>query len=192
VEKLDGGARCNLSVEAELLVAGCGTGREAAYYAMRFPEARVSAIDVSASSLAIAAERCAGLGIDFRLLDLNQVGSLGRKFDLIICSGVLHHLPDPEAGWAALTNILNPGGVMKLMLYSRVAWLRVEAAKARIADLREQPVDDDILRAARRRLIAEAPQLVQQFYDFYYLAGVHDLLFNCQVDCFDVPRIARA
>jgi SAM-dependent methyltransferase len=192
VERLDGGAPCDLAVKAELLVAGCGTGWEAAYYARRFPDARITAIDVSASSLAIAAERCAGLGIEFRLLDLNQVSSLGRKFDLVICSGVLHHLPDPEAGWAELAKIVKPGGVMKVMLYSRVAWLRVEAAKARIADLRKQQVDDDVLRAARRRLIDEAPQLVQGFYDFFYLAGVHDFLFNYQVDCFDVPRIARA
>lgn len=192
VEKLDSGIPSNLPVQAEVLVAGCGTGYEAAYYAKRFPDARVTAIDVSASSLAFAAQRCSGVEIDFQLLDLHQAASLGREFDLIVCSGVLHHLPDPEAAWAKLTEVLKPGGAMKVMLYSRVGWLRMNAAKARIADLRQQPVDDDVLRAARRRLLDEVPQLVKSFYDFYYLAGVHDFLFNCHVDCFDVPRIARA
>jgi SAM-dependent methyltransferase len=192
VEKLDGGIACKLPAEAEVLVAGCGTGREAASFAKRFPDARVTAIDVSASSMAFAAERCQGMEIDFRLLDLHQAGSLGRQFDLIVCSGVLHHVPDPEAAWAKLVEVLKPGGAMKVMVYSRLGRLRIEGAKARIADLRQQPVDDDLLRAARRRLLDEMPQLVQGLYDFYYLAGVHDLLFNCHEDCFDVPRIVRA
>jgi SAM-dependent methyltransferase len=192
VEKLDGGRPSGLPVQAQVLIAGCGTGHEAALVARRFPDARITAIDISAGALAYAERRCAGLGIDFRLLDLHEVGRLGCRFDLITCSGVLHHLPDPEAGWAKLAQVLNPGGVMKVMLYSRVARLRVEAAKAVIADLRDQPVDDDLLRAARRRLIDEAPGFVAGSADFYSLGGVHDLLFNRREDTFDIPRIARA
>ena len=192
IEKLDGGQECGLPVAAEVLVAGCGTGREAAQLARRFPDAHVTAIDISAASLDYAAERCAGLGIDFRLLDLHDARQLGREFDLVACSGVLHHLSDPEAGWARLADVLAPGGVMKIMLYSRVGRLGIEAAKRRIADLRELPVDDDLLRAVRRRLIAEAPDFVAGFYDFYSLAGVHDLLLNRHEDPFDVPRIGRA
>jgi 2-polyprenyl-3-methyl-5-hydroxy-6-metoxy-1,4-benzoquinol methylase len=30
-------------------------------------------------------------------MTLGDVGSLGRTFDLIVCTGVLHHLPDPGA-----------------------------------------------------------------------------------------------
>jgi SAM-dependent methyltransferase len=191
VEKLDGRG-CELPIEAEVLVAGCGTGREAASVAKRFPDARVTAIDVSSRSLAYAEARCAGLGIDFRLLDLHEISLLGRRYDLIVCSGVLHHLPGPEAGWAKLVEALNPGGVMKVMLYSRVGRLCIQGAKTFIADLRSQPVDDDLLREARHRLIVRAPHLVESFYDFYNLAEVHDLLFNRHEDAFDVPRIARA
>jgi len=192
VEKLDGGRPCGLPTQAEVLVAGCGTGREAALLAKRFPDARITAIDISEGSLDYAKERCAGLGIDFRLLDLHEVARLGRSFDFIACSGVLHHLRDPEAGWAKLVETLNPGGVMKVAVYSRVARLRVEAAKAHMTDLSDQPVDDDVLRAARRRLIDMAPALVGSSFDFYSLGGVHDLLFNAQEDPFDVPRIAHS
>jgi SAM-dependent methyltransferase len=192
VEKLDGGRESGLPVNAEVLIAGCGTGMEAAYFARRFPDARVTAIDISDASLAFASERCTGLDIDFRLLDLHEVPSLDRSFDLIVCSGVLHHLPDPEVGWARLVEVLNPAGVMKVMLYSRVGRLVVEAAKRHISDLREQPVDDELLRAARARLIENAPRLLASSTDFYTLTGVHDLLFNRHEDSFDVPRIAHA
>jgi SAM-dependent methyltransferase len=192
VEKLDRGRACELPVEAEVLVAGCGTGWEAAYLVRSFPDARVTAIDISAGSLAYAAGRCVGLDIDFQLLDLHDAASLDRRFDLIVCSGVLHHLPDPEAGWAKLGEVLKRGGVMKVMVYSRVGRLPFEGAKRHIIDLCDQSVDDDLLRAVRRRLIEKAPGLVAGSCDFYSLAGVHDLLLNCHEDPFDVPRIMRA
>jgi SAM-dependent methyltransferase len=192
VERMDGGRPSGLPVRSEILVAGCGTGREPALLARRFPDAHITAIDLSERSLAYAAHRCNGLDIDFQLLDLHDVGRLGRRFHFIACSGVLHHLPDPEAGWAKLVAALEPGGIMKVMVYSRVARLRVDAARARIADLRNRPVDDDLLREVRRRLIEASPPFVADFIDFYSLGGVHDLLLNRREDPFDVPRIARA
>ncbi|MEA3016183.1 MAG: hypothetical protein QOI38_905 [Sphingomonadales bacterium] len=185
-----GGAQ--VPAAADLLVAGCGTGLDAAMTACRFPDARIMAIDVSATSLAYAAGRCAGLGIEFRQLDLHRVAELGKRFDIVYSSGVLHHLPDPEAGLAALADALRPGGVMRILVYSRIARLRVRAAREEIADLLDRPVSDDLLREARRRLIETAPQLVAGTSDFYTLGGVHDLLLHRHEDPFDVPRIRRA
>lgn len=192
VEKLDGGRPSQLPVEAEVLVAGCGTGHEAALLAKRFPDARITAIDISATSLAYAAQHCRGLGIEFLLLDLHEAARLEHRFDLISCNGVLHHLADPEAGWAKLVEVLKPGGVMNVMLYSRLGRLPVQAAQFHIADLRNQPVSDELLRAVRQRLIEKAPRFVAGSPDFYSLGGVHDLLLNRHEDPFDVPRIARA
>ena len=45
--------------------------------------------------------------------------SLERQFDVILCTGVLHHLADPAAGLAALRGVLAPDGVMVLMLYGQ-------------------------------------------------------------------------
>lgn len=195
VEALDRGRPSGLPVAADLLVAGCGTGREAAFWALRFPDARITAIDLSQSSLAYARERCAALGlgrIDFRRLDLRAVADLGKTFDFIACSGVLHHMADPEGGWAALTGVLRPGGVMRIMLYSKLGRLKVRAAQHYLADLRDRSADPDLLREARRRVIERAPDLLASWPDFYTLAGVHDLLLNRHEDPFDVPRIARA
>ncbi|MEA3053204.1 MAG: hypothetical protein QOG72_2107 [Sphingomonadales bacterium] len=195
VSRVDLGRPSRLPVAADVLVAGCGTGREAALVAHRFPEARITAVDISEASIAYAAERCRDgppARIDFRALDLNRIGELGRSFHFIACSGVLHHLADPEAGWAALARVLEPGGVMRVMVYSKLARKRIGAARTGLADLRSRPVDDDLLREARRRLIAAPEAMVDGSLDFYTLAGVHDLLFHPQEDSFDVPRIARA
>jgi SAM-dependent methyltransferase len=195
VERLDQGQPSGLPVAANLLVAGCGTGREAALWALRLPDACITAIDLSAASLAYARERCRALGIDrihFRQLDLHKVGELGRTFDFISSSGVLHHLPDPEGGWEALTAVLKPGGAMRIMLYSKIARLKVRAAQRHLADLAGRPADADLLREARRRLIERAPDLLASWIDFYTLPGVHDLLLHRHEDSFDVPRIGRA
>lgn len=191
VDALDPGGPA-MPEATDLLIAGCGTGREPAIMARRYPDARVTAIDVSEASLAYARAQCAGLGIEFHRLDLREAGRLGRRFDAIFCSGVLHHLPDPQAGWRALVDLLRPGGVMRVLLYSKIGRLKVAAAKALIADLAGRPDNDDLLREVRRRLLERAPNLLADSFDFYTLAGVHDLLLNRHEDLFDIPRIGRA
>jgi SAM-dependent methyltransferase len=157
------------------------------------PEATVTAIELSETSLAVARTRCAGqANLRFLRHDLHAVAELGQRFDHIVCSGVLHHLPDPEAGWAALVDILAPGGTMQVALYSRIARLAVSAARLRLGALMREPVSDDLIREARRRLIADPVPGVTDARDFFSTAGVHDLLFHVHEDCFDVPRIARA
>src|SRR5262249_55742447 len=128
--------------------------------------------------------------IEFRQLDLHDAAKLERAFDIVVSSGVLHHLSDPEKGWAALAAVLRPGGLMKVMLYSSAARAGVRAARAAVADLAQAPVTDDLLRQVRRRLIETG--LFPRSRDFFTLPGVHDLLLHRHEDPFDVPRIARA
>jgi len=51
-------------------------------------------------------------------LALEQAGDLGRKFDQIICTGVLHHLAAPDTGLRALHSVLNPEGAIEFMVYA--------------------------------------------------------------------------
>ena len=104
----------------EILVAGCGTS-QAARYALREPKARVTGIDISEASLRHTGDL--KTKYDLKNLELHQlpverVGELGRTFDQIVCTGVLHHLPDPELGLRALRKALNLGGAMQLMVYA--------------------------------------------------------------------------
>src|SRR5215475_2505502 len=104
----------------EILVAGCGTSQAAAH-AMREPDAHVTGIDISETSLRHTRnlQRKYDLrNLDLHRLAIDQVGELGRTFDQIVCTGVLHHLPDPDAGLRSLRSVLTPNGAMHLMVYA--------------------------------------------------------------------------
>jgi SAM-dependent methyltransferase len=104
----------------EILVAGCGTSQAAAH-AMREPDAQVTGIDISETSLRHTRElqRKYGLrNLDLHRLAIEEVGELGQEFDEVVCTGVLHHLPDPDAGLRALRGVLKPDGAMHVMVYA--------------------------------------------------------------------------
>ena len=111
----------------KILAAGCGT-IQAAYTAYMNPEDEVVGIDLSEASL--AHERFLQQHHNLQNLklfkgDLLEVGSLGERFDVILCTGVLHHMADPAAGLAALRDALAPDGVMMLMLYGQTVRIGV-------------------------------------------------------------------
>src|SRR6478609_2291957 len=107
----------------EILIAGCGTS-QAARYALREPDARVTAIDVSETSLRHTRDLQRKYNLDnleLRQLPVERVREIGRSFDLVVCTGVLHHLPDPDDGLRALRDVLWPSGAMRLMVYAPTA-----------------------------------------------------------------------
>jgi SAM-dependent methyltransferase len=182
-------------VDSDILVAGCGTGREAAAVALTYPDARVTAIDISEASLHYAREQCALVGapnIQFMQLDLHNVAELGQKFHFIQCSGVLHHLPDPERGWSSLTTVLRAGGAMRIHVHSRMGRLPIVGARSLIRDLLDEPISDQLLRRVRQRLLDHPISKWAFRRDFFSLSGVHDLLLHRHEDPFDIPRIMRA
>lgn len=105
----------NLSI----LIAGCGAN-QAAHYAFTNRNSEVLGIDVSDSSLGhetyLKQEHRLN-NLELLHMSLGDIGSLGRTFDLIVCTGVLHHLPDPDAGLRCLRGVLKPHGVISIMLY---------------------------------------------------------------------------
>ena len=106
--------------QRSILIAGCGTS-QAAKYAVRWPEAAVTGIDVSKKSIAEseALKRKYDLeNLTLVQLPVEQAGELSTSFDYIISTGVLHHLPDPELGLRALRNVLHPDGSMHIMVYA--------------------------------------------------------------------------
>lgn len=175
----------------EILIAGCGTGRHAAITAQLQPLGRVLAVDISRASLAYAARRCKELGlanVRFAQADILGLPALTERFDLVECSGVLHHMADPLAGWRVLVSLLKPGGVMKLGLYSELARRHIVAARSLAAGL-------DV-REARRRILAlptdHPARRVAALRDFYSASGARDLILHAQEHRFTVPQLAQA
>ena len=70
---------------------------------------------------------------------------LDRQFDIVECVGVLHHMAEPTAGWRVLVNLLAPGGLMKIGLYSETARKDIVAAQSFAVERGYAPVPDDIV-----------------------------------------------
>ena len=58
---------------------------------------------------------------EYMQADILDLYDLDQAFDVIECCGVLHHMENPFKGWQVLANCLNPGGLMKVALYSKSA-----------------------------------------------------------------------
>ncbi len=160
-----------------------------------FKGARILAVDLSLASLAYAQRKTTALGLDvveYAQADLLQLGSLGRSFDVVDASGVLHHLADPMQGWRVLLSVLRPGGVMYLGLYSALARRNVVAARAFIAEQRYQPTPADI-RSCRQAMAGAAEgtplKRLSGSLDFYSMSGCRDLLFHVQEHGLTLPEI---
>lgn len=180
-----------------ILVAGCGTGYHPILLARAYPDSEILAVDLSLKSLAYAARKTEQLGIasiTYRQADILKLGSLDRRFAIVECCGVLHHLDDVMAGWRILVDLLEPDGLMKIALYSERARGAIRAARQFTGDL-NPPLTPDVLRACRRAIMqlpdGHPAKEVMSFSDFYTLDGFRDLIMHVQEHQFTLPRIAR-
>ena len=102
------------------MIAGCGTNL-AGTFSVHFPEAEIVGIDISEASLEHSQDILRQLGstnCKLHQLPLEEVESLGKRFDFVHCHGVLHHLKSPVKGLKALGSALKPSGAMSLMVYA--------------------------------------------------------------------------
>ena len=119
-----------------ILIAGCGTGRHSIETASRFSNCHVTAVDLSLASLAYAWRKTNELGLDnlsYLQADILQLHQIGKEFDIIESSGVLHHMDKPMAGWRVLVDLLKPSGLMKIGLYSELARSQIVKTRKEIA-----------------------------------------------------------
>lgn len=157
-----GGSR-DFSKPFRALVAGCGTGDSAIWlgHQLKDTPAEVVAVDISQASLAVARARAEVRGltnikwVHGSLLDVASMG-LG-KFDYITSLGVLHHLPDPVAGLAALESVLTEGGAMAIMLYGAVGREHIYAMQRLLRQLTSGLDDPSQRLAFAKQIVADLP-----------------------------------
>jgi tetratricopeptide (TPR) repeat protein len=179
----------------ELLIAGCGTGKHALLSATRFKDSHITAIDLSKTSLAYAKRKTSEYGIgniDYYQADIIELGKLDRTFHIIESIGVLHHLENPARGLDALLDLLLPGGLLLLGLYSTCARRHITQAREFVRENGLQPNNRD-MRIARReiaRLDNNNPlRNIMHMNDFYALSDLRDLVFHVQEHTYTIPQI---
>jgi SAM-dependent methyltransferase len=191
-----------LPTTPRILVAGCGTGRGAVLAARRFPNSRIVALDISVPSLAYGARQARQLGcqqIDWVHGSLLDVDRLAEQFDLILCSGVLHHLGDDvrQAGWNALAGVLAPGGLLETDVYSALARIVIGHIRGVVASRRLRPTPED-MRPYRAELVAQIRagsagyKQLAIVTDFYSLSMLRDLLFHQHEHNYEIPELANS
>ena len=178
----------------DVLVAGCGTGRQPISVAKAYKSASVTALDLSRASLAYGKRMATEMDVDIDFLHGNilDLSHLDRRFPLIYCSGVLHHMEDPVAGWTVLCGMLEPEGLMNIGLYSERA--RAVIVKARLV-VEKLGIGDDAgsIRRFRHDVMSgrygDMLTPLTRINDFYSLSGCRDLIFHVQETRYTLPQI---
>ncbi len=193
------GGRRDWSQPFRALVAGGGTGDGLVMLAQKLSDigcpAEITYIDMSTASRAIAEARIAARGLDVEFItgDLLEASSLG-PFDYIDCCGVLHHLPDPDAGFRALSEALAPEGGIGLMVYAPYGRSGVYPLQSAFGTLFQDADPSAKVRLAKAAL-SGLPEvhpfrrntLVGDHHDSD--AGLYDLLLHSRDRAYAVPEL---
>lgn len=183
------------------LVAGGGTGDGLIQLAQVLTSAgrpyEITYLDLSTTARQVAEARATARGLDGitfvtgSLLDAPEHG----QFDYIDCCGVLHHLPDPGAGFAALRTALAPGGGMGFMVYAPYGRSGVYPLQEAFAALLHGMTPQERLSTARG-LVKDLPQghpfrANPNLGDHLQSdAGFYDLLLHSQDRAYDVADLS--
>jgi SAM-dependent methyltransferase len=179
----------------QVLIAGCGTS-QAAKHAARSPAARVVGVDFSATSTRHTEElrrKYDLTNLEVHQLPLGRVGDLGLTFDEIVCTGVLHHLADPETALRALRDVLDADGAMHLMVYAPYGRAGIYMLQEFCRRVGIQTSDDEIrdLIVALAALPSGHPlaRLLREAPDFRQEAALADALLHPQDRAYSVPQL---
>jgi 2-polyprenyl-3-methyl-5-hydroxy-6-metoxy-1,4-benzoquinol methylase len=177
-----------------ILIAGCGTGQHSIGTASHFSNCHVTAVDLSLASLAYAQRKSNELcftNIDYLQADILRLHQIGKEFDIIESAGVLHHMDEPMVGWKVLVDLLKPGGLMKIGLYSEFARHHIVEIRKEIVALSLGTSEADIRKF--RQSLAESHeehhQLLTVSTDFFSLSTLRDLIFHVQEHRFTLLQI---
>lgn len=88
-----------------ILDAGCGTGLN-----LRHLPAGSVGLDINPRNIAILEQRLPGYEIV--LGDIEDMPFEDERFDGVVCTEVLEHVPDPHTALKEIWRVLKPGGVM--------------------------------------------------------------------------------
>ncbi|MFN4165931.1 MAG: class I SAM-dependent methyltransferase [Ferrovibrio sp.] len=197
------GGRRDFRKPFRALVAGGGTGdgliHLAQYLQASGGDHEVVYLDLSAASRKVAEARAEVRGLkNIRfltgsLLDLPQLAP--GPYDYIDCCGVLHHLPDPDAGLAVLKQALSSDGGMGLMVYGSYGRAGIYPLQAALRQLTaDLPASGKL--ALAKTLLAELPE-TNEFRRNPFLgdhklgdAEFYDLLLHAQDRAYTVPDLA--
>ncbi|MDO8648428.1 MAG: methyltransferase domain-containing protein [Candidatus Peregrinibacteria bacterium] len=112
-----------ISPFATVLEVGCGTGQMTNYLGL-VSTRTVIGTDMSGASLALGQgfrDRFGLSNVHFVQGNIFAMPIAPASVDVLICSGVLHHTPDPKGGFLELLKLVKPEGKILIGLYNTYA-----------------------------------------------------------------------
>ena len=179
--------------QIKVLIAGCGTGNQI-IQTQRYKNAQITAIDLSLSSITFAQRKINELEIDnveLIQMDILEIELLQKKFDIIECGGVLHHMDDPSAGLKALLGVLKNNCFLKLGLYSETARRDIVKARNYIQNKKITSNEDNIRNFRQTIISNKLSELnsISKSKDFFTLSSCRDLCFHLQEHRFTIKQL---
>ncbi|PYQ02842.1 MAG: hypothetical protein DMF82_14860 [Acidobacteria bacterium] len=126
-EMLNRSIRPNTTV----LEVGGGTGQLGNF--LSIANRRVLSTDLCLNSLRLAQRFRDANGlrnVTFAQMNLFRLPLQPERFDVVICTGVLHHTADPRGGFMALVPLVKPGGHVLVGLYNRYGRVKTRFRRA--------------------------------------------------------------
>lgn len=109
----------------------CEVGAGGGHVLRMFPQARLTAVDVSSVFLDTARRNLAGYDVRFIKGEIDKLALPDASYDRIICTEVLEHTLDPDAILAAIARLLRPDGVAVVTVPNDPFIIRLKRVVAR-------------------------------------------------------------
>ena len=100
-------------------------------------------------------------------------------------------MKEPIEGWKTLIDLLKPGGLLRIGLYSRRARKHITRIRRHLMT-RFNGIDEESIRVCReelKQLKTKDANLISTASDFHSLSAIRDLLFHVQEHTFSLPQI---
>jgi SAM-dependent methyltransferase len=180
--------------DLDILIAGCGTN-QAAVFAYTNRAAKVVAIDISQSSLdhhQYLKDKHGLRNLELHLLPIEELATLGADFDLIVSTGVLHHLADPLAGMKSLAGCLRRDGALGVMLYAKYGRTGISLLQSVFRDLGLGQDEAGVHLVKETISLLPEDHLVQAYFkigtDLQHDAGLVDTFLHGREESFTVDE----
>ncbi len=156
----------------------------------------MTAIDISETSLRHTRDlqhKHEIRNLQLHRLAIERIGELGQTFDQIVCTGVLHHLSDPDVGLGSLRDVLAVDGAMQIMVYAPYGragvYMMQDYCRLLGIGVRDEELRD--LGKTVQALPADHPisGVVKRAKDFARPDALADALLNPQDRAYSVPQL---
>lgn len=171
-----------------ILDIGCGNARD--ILQILSSGAKVVGIDISEGMVSAAKKDLAACGIDQVMLQVGDATTLpfpDRRFDKILCSEVIEHIPDAQKALTEMWRVLKPGGSVVLSTPNPMSWYGFERYIVWQGILRRKwnhPLDQWRSMASLKRMVLNAGFSPSQKAGACYVPGF-------LVTYFVLPRFAQ-